>query len=75
MLDVLTLGNGKVVSLAGDSITREEAIEIASRLLERWGQVHPKAKAVMLYEVEPKHYSECPHYPTLEDGLEEEGYT
>ena len=74
MLTLLSLKNGKEVSLTGDSVTQEEALEIAQKLLRTWGQVHPKAKAVMLYDVEPKRFRECSHYPTLEEGLAAESY-
>ena len=63
------------VSLEGNIITQDIAIEIAQALLATWGQVHPKGKAKVVFEIEPKTFSECPHYPTLAEGLEAEGYS
>jgi len=75
---ILKLSNGKFIYVDGNSITQEEALESARKFVETWGQVHQHAKAVILYEVEPKTFSECPHYEAtkegLEMGLEIEGY-
>ena len=77
-IQIETLSNGKAVCLEGNEITQEEALELAKKLVNTWGRVHRYAKAVIFYEVEPRVFSECPHYgPTeegLKRGLESEGY-
>ena len=75
---ILELSNGKSIYIDGNSITQDEVLGIAKKLVETWGQVHSHAKAVVLYEIEPITFSECPHYEAtkegLEMGLEVEGY-
>lgn len=72
-VSLLSLGSGKMVYMDGPSITQEEALEIAARLCETWGQVHPEVKARVMYEYDvPKgDFSECPHLDTKEEALEE----
>ena len=74
MIQLLKTDDGRGVYLDGDEITRNDAIAIANKLLKVWGQVHPKARALLVYEVTPQHYSDCNHYETLEEGLKGEGY-
>ena len=69
MIELTRLSNGKRVYIEGDSVTQDEALELANSLVAVWGVVHPFAKAVILYEVEPVSYSNCPHYDFTKDGL------
>ena len=58
----------------GQEVTQQYVLGIAASLVSTWGTLHPKARARLLIEVEPQHYSDCPHYDTLKEGLETEGY-
>lgn len=70
MIPITVLGNGKPVYLDGDSISQQEALEIAGKLLATWGDVYPKIKAMLLYEWKPQVWNDCPHEETLETALE-----
>ena len=45
-MEILKLGNGKVVSLSGNKISREEAMEIARKLIDIWGTPYLKQHLV-----------------------------
>ena len=68
---ILKLKNGKGVYLDGDSITQEEALEIAECLCHTWGVIDQYITAYVLYDVKPRHRADCHHYTTLEDALEQ----
>lgn len=70
---LLSLADGRMVRLDGDVVTQEDALEVARSLVNTWGQLHPKAVAKVLIEVTPNHWSDCPHYEDLAEGLLAEG--
>lgn len=68
---LVELENGKNVYIDGDSINKGEAIEIAKKLIDSFGQMTPDIKAVLLYEWNNSEYTECNHVDTIEQAKEE----
>lgn len=71
-LPILTLDNGKTLYLQGDSINRDEAIEIAQEIIDLFCppigafRVRPR----VIYEAEPKHHTPCPHADSMEEAVD-----
>jgi len=73
---LLELDNGKKVSIDSNGVTQDEALEIARKLVDSFGAVHPHVNVVLFYEadVPEGRFSECPHYENVEQALEREGW-
>lgn len=67
MITLLTSSTGKKVLLDGDGIEGAEALEIAQRLFDTWGLHADRVSRVLMYDVRPLRWAECPHFKVGEE--------